>query len=131
MKAEEVMIGDWVFLRDGSQRMVKVSKIMPPYIEAEGVDGQIHESMLGSIWIVAERLLANGFVKKGVVRYGIYGDGYELELREFMDGCWYCEHRTNEFNLPDECKFVGFIHELQQFMRTIHIDKEIILPLNK
>lgn len=60
MKATELMIGDWVCQKE-SGLTLKVSKINPPYIEAEGEEGQFHEDTLRPLRATGDILTANGF----------------------------------------------------------------------
>lgn len=62
MEAKELMTGD-IVKQKHSGLILKVSAIVPPYIRAEGEDGQAHEDTVEPIPLAKEMFEQNGFKK--------------------------------------------------------------------
>ena len=135
MKATGLMIGDWVAQKHGGL-LLKVSEVRPPYIIADGEDGQFHEDTLEPIPLTAELLEQNGFVTKDKPDYWAgyrsytYKEGSTgLTFRLFHDTGKYewsgkCEISLN--SLPYWIRF-EYLHELQNILIIFGIDKEITI----
>lgn len=135
MKATELMIGDWVAQKH-SGLLLKVSEVRPPYIIADGEDGQFHEDTLEPIPLTAEILEQNGFVTKDKpdawkgYRSYYYKNGLTgISFRVYHDTGKYEWSGTCEISLNSMPYWVRFkyLHELQNILRTYGIDKEIII----
>ncbi len=122
MKANELMISDWVAQKHGGL-LLKVSEVRPPYIIADCEDGQFHEDTLEPIQLTPEILEKNGFHEEwdediklmvyDTIRVEI-GNNYKL----YKDGKMYL-HRV--------LAPLYYVHELQHALRLCGIDKEIVL----
>ena len=135
MKATELMIGDWVAQKH-SGLLLKVSEVRPPYIIADGEDGQFHEDTLEPILLTSEILEQNGFVTEDKpdhwtgYRFYTYKEvSTGLAFRLFHDTGKYewsgkCEISLN--SLPYWIRF-EYLHELQNILKICDIDKEITI----
>lgn len=111
MKANELMIGDWV--KCGS-RYMKVTQLAED-MDCDDID---------PIPLTTE-ILEKNFEKKTF--YGIYDDYFDLDIREYSDGLYIVTYHSCEFNIPDQTIHLSWVHELQHFMRHCGIEKEIEL----
>ena len=124
MKATGLMIGDWVAQKHGGL-LLKVSEVRPPYIIADGEDGQFHEDTLEPIPLTEERLLANGFYRERNIGY-VYDDSeYEVVVDLWNHGYRILHDRDVVMNI--HCFSDVFVHELQHALRLCDVDKEIII----
>lgn len=135
MKAIELMIGDWVAQKHGGL-LLKVSEVRPPYIIADGEDGQFHEDTLGPILLTSEILEQNGFVTKdkpddwkGYRSYYYKNGSTGISFKVYHDTGKYEWSGTCEISLNSMPYWVRFkyLHELQNILRTYGIDKEITI----
>lgn len=139
MKATELMIGDRVAQKH-SGLLLKVSEIRPPYIIADGEDGQFHEDTLEPIPLASDLLERQGFKKVPQPRCSnpYY---WKLEKRDEDGEILY---RIEAYNTPFRgvfiqinnlsdcerisfCKQIEHVHELQHALRLCGIDTEIII----
>ena len=136
MKANELMIGDWVlkdmnYLEDDP---MYTRLDYQPYqiMTGDEIDVAIETNCIGDadvyqpIPLTVEILLTNGFEKKGH-RYGIYDDYFDFEMYEYNDGTWLVSYHCCEMSLPDEQVLIFHVHQLQHFMRHCGIEKEIVV----
>ena len=132
MKAEELMIGDWLFYKGQVAAFpFKVEQITKKKVgyHAEPNEHRMHYLRLSEckpIPLTAEMLSELGFKKKGN-RYGIYDDYFDFEMHEYNDGIWVVSYHCCEMSLPDEQLLICYIHQLQHFMRHCGIEKTIEL----
>lgn len=136
MKANELMIGDWVKQKH-SGLLLKVCAIEPPYVRADGEDGQFHEDTIEPISVTEEMLEKNGFTKRKDVQWVI-------EKKRIVGCCGQTCGNTNPMvyviwvdkgymgivNYHPEAtitKAGSHVHKLQQCIRLCGIDKEIVL----
>lgn len=135
MKATELMIGDWVAQKH-SGLLLKVSEVRPPYIIADGEDGQFHEDTLEPILLTSEILEQNGFVTKdkpdewkGYRSYYYKNGSTGISFKVYHDTGKYEWSGTCEISLNSMPYWVRFkyLHELQNILRTYGIDKEITI----
>lgn len=135
MKATELMIGDWVAQKHGGL-LLKVSEVRPPYIIADGEDGQFHEDTLEPILLTSEILEQNGFVTKdkpddwrGYRSYSYKNGSTGISFKVYHDTGKYEWSGTCEISLNSMPYWVRFkyLHELQNILRTYGIDKEITI----
>lgn len=133
MKANELMIGDWVAQKH-SGLLLKVSEVRPPYVIADGEDGQFHEDTLEPILLTSEILEQNGFVTKdkpddwkGYRSYYYKNGSTGISFKVYHDTGKYEWSGTCEISLNSMPYWVRFkyLHELQNILRTYGIDKEI------
>lgn len=124
MKANDLMIGDWVQIQYRNKK-VKVTGVHDGLIDTNAAS-RLREDEVYPIPLTAEILEKNGFKKKGH-RYGIYDDYYDFEMYEYNDGTWIVLYHCCETPLPDEQLFTSYVHQLQHFMHHCLIEKDIII----
>lgn len=136
MKANELMIGDWVHywilnINAKVNDIMSTGRLGIRFIDSKGKEGYIHGIMQESVKpipITAE-ILEKNF--NGADPYGIYffGDDYiEVYIKEYTDGLWRVEVDEIEMSgLPTWKMYVSNVHELQHALRLCNIDKEIEL----
>ena len=124
MKATELMIGDWVAQKH-SGLLLKVSEFRPPYIIADGEDGQFHEDTLEPILLTSEILEQNGFYHERNIGY-VYDDSeYEVIVDLWNNSYRILYNRDVMINI--QCFSNVFVHELQHALRLCNVDKEITI----
>ena len=116
MKAEELMIGDWV----------RVPSELNRYKMIRSTFDMDSAPLYRPIPLTVEILESNGFEKKGH-RYGIYDDYFDFEMYEYNDGTWLVSYHCCEMSLPDEQVMLFHVHQLQHFMRHCGIEKVLKL----
>lgn len=119
MKANELMISNWVAQKHGGL-LLKVSEVRPPYIIADGEDGQFHEDTLEPIPITPEVLEKNDWEERPT-GYVFYTDG-----KRYDNSLWYI-FGSNTFVVNTAEFQIKYVHELQHALRLCGIDKEIVL----
>lgn len=146
MKANELMIGDWVnFLieveggnteHDPQTAVYEQSKVRQ--IRTWGLDAEVEcddiindIEQLQPILLTAEILLKNGFKQRkqdGEVQYILTADYYDVYVNEYPDGWWLVEYEDSERgDLPTERIAVRNVHQLQDAFRLFGVEKEIEL----
>ena len=131
MKATDLMIGDLVCQKE-SNLILKVSKVNPPYIEAEGEGGQFHGNTLQAIPLTKEILEKNGFVDMDGGQYRWFLSDDECYYFGFSSICYYTHsnflNMTKEHQSGNQQQVKGFfeyVHELQHALRLCGIEKEV------
>ena len=108
MKANDLMLGDWVSSRGKKE---KVTSIYDGFICTDSFEDS-HDYFFEPIPLTAEILMANGFKK------GSYVGGYYSELspfRVYCDGKDECSFSTL---FDDEIHFTcSYVHQLQHALR--------------
>lgn len=144
MKANELMIGDWVTFRDCQYENPMPIKIVAVGYQADtendclvqingdkGCDIIEIDNEIVGIPLTAEILENNGFekisLKSGQVVYSLADDYYDLEAEEITDSIWRIEYFNVEASFPSCRELVGFVHEIQHFLNNHIIEKEIEL----
>jgi hypothetical protein len=118
MKAEELMIGDWVFIKDYPIKALP-QKVRPEHFVRSLVEFE-------PIPLTPEILEKNGFVLKEeeVGAYGVniapYYTRNDVPFEVFCDG----EPFAIWFKDPVN---IAFVHQLQHALRLCGIEKEIVL----
>lgn len=126
MKANELMIGDWVTVRRPSNRREKVrvkSVIGNGTIEAKTKDGLVvfGELAVEPIPLTVEILEKNGFERSKVfVEWKYEDDDVYMIYKPFP----YLKIQMEECNIAFPCEYV---HELQHALRLCGIEIEIKL----
>ena len=131
MKAEELMIGDWVctehdstprqidWIRTGEVGLFWNKVVTPPY--------------LVPIPLTPEILEKNGFERAacgvGAIIYTFSDDDeyYALAIDEYTDSIWRVEYTNCEMHFPLVRIMVLFVHDLQHALRLCGIEKTIEL----
>lgn len=136
IKAEDLMVGFFVRPKN-SNLILKVSKINPPYIEAEGEGGRFHEETIEPIPLTKETLKNNGWKEKRVGSWLLYSEYYDELNILFSDGYTQIEYLNmirnpednDEVNYGSSFEFPRaiFVHELQHILRMFEFEKEIVL----
>lgn len=115
MKANELMIGDWVLYNETHQQILEISGIDDEvYLET---DELVHQSEIQPILLTTEILEKNGFV---VESRDCLGE--PLQYCEIVDGLWIDISGENYFEGKLE-----YVHQLQHALRLCEIEKEIEL----
>ena len=122
MKANELMVGDWVRQKE-SGLLLQVSEIVPPYIRAKGESGQFEESTIEPVSLTDAILTANDFYHDSSIGWLYEDDEYEVIV-----SLWSNEYRilyrrdvvVNKRSFRDLA-----VHELQQARRLVGIETEI------
>lgn len=115
MKANELMIGDWVLAYGKKTQIVWVGNIHK--MAVRGFPYEFMDREIEPIPITQEILEKNGFVVESRDCYG-----QPLQYCELVDGLWIDITGENYFEGKLEC-----IHQLQHALRLCGIEKEIIL----
>lgn len=130
MEANELMIGDWVLLADGPARVISIAQD-GIYFEDKFGKGACPFDKIRPIPLTVEILEKNGFekisLKSGRVVYSLADDYYDLEAEEITDSIWRIEYFNVEASFPSCRDLVGFVHEIQHFLNSHIIEKEIEL----
>ena len=127
MKAEELMIGDWVQMPKGTCRVISIQDNDVIFTDiADGIDGSFYINEVKAIPITPEVLEKNGFVKQGFSGWEIYTEDFLilwrndypdiLEIRSFNAAYGYF-YRS----------YISYVHELQHALRLCGIEKEVVL----
>ena len=139
MEAKELMVGD-IVKQKHSGLILKVSAIVPPYIRAEGEDGQLYEDTIEPIPVAKEVVEQNGFKKfnfpnlEGQHKWTWWLDtltSVSLWCRELNDNPkegWMVRIYSP---LASHCSKVEFLHQLQQTLRQCRIEKILTVQLDK
>ena len=133
MKANELMIGDWVFYIHTEDGIAPYKEVI--CIQAEDLcrDACIIETHYEPIPLTAEILEKNGFARDEMFstgwRFRYYENGrgliYEIQWDSKND---YMEIVSNLAKIGSfDKKGIQFVHELQHALRLCGIDKEIEL----
>ena len=130
MKANEVMIGDWVMLTDpiNNGENVQVKEIhVDDYITVDGGIVPMFEPIE-----LTDEILAKNFVVTDDVVYGkhyvYYTDYIEVDIYEYTEGIWQIRLDEIEMSgLPTWKMYVENVHQLQHALRLCGINKEIII----
>lgn len=126
MKAEELMIGDWVHYRG--------TNIQVTSLYNKGGSNEIGWSDKESVWVngrtvepiplTPEILEKNRFIHYTVTDFYMWKEesSEPIHLDNYNENGWML--RINCDNIPCECKYV---HQLQHALRLCGINKEIVL----
>lgn len=136
MKAEDLMVGDWVFLFDDKFAKVDCIGNTEVYLSDEdGLDWQVTYEHINPIPLTREILKKNGFGNVSVITVGTakmrwVSEDTRTEITIWMDDTLPMEIVKNVY-YEDEVSytlpFPGTVHLLQHALRLCGIDKEIVL----
>ena len=121
MKANELMIGDWVAFQGRPYQYTAEDLATMAECEKNGVPTDTSE-----IPLAKEILEQNGFERNGT-NFIIADDYYDVIIFELTDSIWTVVYHDCEMSFPDQRMHIAFVHELQHFLRACGIDKEIII----
>ena len=126
MSINEIMVDDWVYIKDYQMRK-EAKQVVPEHFVRSLVEFE-------PITLNSEILLKNGFEVHG---YGEYyfadenGNQVLLDTRggeEYMttDDSWFAQAHNNEFDLIGKIE-LKYVHELQHFFKSCKLDIIIVL----
>lgn len=136
MKANELMIGDWVdFLIDETDEMLEYQPMQVNTIaswevggEVESIEGVVNDPEQLRPIPLTEEILAKNFENNGGQRYTFSGDFQDVAITEYTDGLWQVLVDEVEMGgLPTWEMYVSHVHELQHALLLAGVDKEIEL----
>ena len=128
MKAEELMIGDWVLYNETHQQILEISCIDDEvYLKT---DELVHLSEIQPIPLTTEILKKNGFDTSDpeVKQYHFTEDGqsYHFSLRQMYNQK---DNKPNGYSFYAFCvlTIIDYVHQLQHALRLCGIEKDIVL----
>ena len=125
MKANELMIGDWVI--GGSGEPFKIGIIDPDFLYWNEVQ---------PIPITSEIFVKNGFIKQGVDGWEyIHPDdstfsyiSYRILYRTYYDNNLFIKkYKGSNTSATLQISYINFVHQLQHALKLCGIEKKIIL----
>ena len=132
MKANELMIGDWVKFPN-SDLPHQVYAVQGKSLK---IDKQYwHKAdKLQPIPLTAEILEKNGFEHHRIFDGGsmeenwkFYDDYYDIKVYEWSDSIWVYRYEGTEMDIPHEQIVISYVNELQHALKKCGIKKEIEL----
>lgn len=130
MKANELMIGDWVYNKNIDKPM-QVYPMMFSQMFRQKPNATTEDYNIFPIPLTAEILEKNEFdiicLKPGQAVYSLADDYYDLGVEEISDSIWRVEYWDLESSSFDAKLQIAFVHELQHALRLCGIEKEIVL----
>ena len=129
MKANELMLGDWVMDGDMPTRVTSITRV--GIVETMRRISNIE--VVEPIPITPEILEKNGFEKThcglNAIIYTFSDDDeyYALAIDEYTESIWRVEYTNCEMNFPLVRIMVCSVHELQHALKLCGIEKEIVI----
>lgn len=132
MKANELMIGDWVeVINSDHLKYVKVRNILDNSIiteEGEYESEEVKLTNIKSIPLTEEILESNGFVRYDKHEYSVTDSNYNyLKVRCYADTNFEIGNAFDEEGELQAFADIQYVHELQHALRLCGIDKNIEL----
>ena len=137
MRANELMIGDWVMVAEcvADAHFInypdKIESIRDGLVGLESDGFETIIERIAPISLTAEILAKNFKADERDEYTNLYvlnDDYYDLHIVEYSDEMWQVTKYDCEFaDMPIECFVVCKVHQLQQVLRLFHINKEIEL----
>lgn len=135
MKANEVMLGDWVLLTDYPVRVISIARD-GIYFEDRFGKGACSFDKIQPVPLTAEILEKNGFEKcnedtDGAIQYEFGSPALGIDIwintKPCLLGAWRTwEGETKSYTMVEELP-INYVHELQHVLRLCGIEKEIVL----
>lgn len=135
MKANELMVGNWVLWKNKKVQIARVSGIVYSFGHIDVTLAHCNDDNLlethdiksvSPIPLTSDVLEKNGFKKEG--RWFIIEDDYyDVSIKEITDSIWRVKYCNTEFSAFDCVLHVAFVHQLQNALRLCGIEKEIEL----
>ena len=135
MKAEELMIGDWVKTNhscgklscDIKSSIARVSEIGfsnsdGMYVSFVGIKGRYYDDEIEPILLTEEILEKNGFKKNNFNQY-VLGKSYLGEEIYYEIGFIQLRYPNSYYSILS----CGYVHEFQHMLKIFGIEKEIVL----
>ena len=139
MKANELMLGDWVTFRDSLEE----KQILPiKIVQLKDYDNDFLAQICGESCDELEFNdeivgipITSGILKKIGFRTLLYDqdvyifstDYYEIFIDEYSDSIWRVTYNNLEVNIFARRELIGFVHELQHVFRLWGIEIDIKL----
>jgi hypothetical protein len=142
MKAEDLMIGDWVYITEPDDFHGYIGKVVITNAETNYIAVRIPNMHLHDVFVedlqpiplTVEILEKNGCKKwtwhnyphENVATYAI-GDGIQVEVTK-KDGFWLVDNCSDSGDYGYESNWianVNYVHKLQHLIRDLEIEKEI------
>lgn len=123
MRANELMIGDWVqgFLPDTYSQVYGVINDCRVAIVGRGAYMEVSNEDILPIPLTAEILEKNGFERRkldgGAEEFVLTDDYYDITIEEWSDSIWVVRYDCTEMSTPHEQAVCGYVHQLQNFFR--------------
>lgn len=133
MKANELMIGDWVQIVSDAPIMANEYHRIDWIRTGEvGLDNRkiVTYPYIQPIPLTAEILEKNGFGYYsigGAEQWLIKDDYYDIKVYEWSDSIWVFKYDSTEMHIPHTQITLCNTHELQHALRLCGIEKEIEL----
>lgn len=130
MKANELMIGDWVLYNETPQQILEISGIEDEvYLET---DELVHQSEIQPIPLTPEILEKNWFEKQWQDNYEYFDDDENLNITFHSKNSNYTNGAYDYIDIEKGCLTINempiaFVHELQHALRLCESEKEIEL----
>ena len=122
MKANELMIGDWIKCDSDFEQV--------DFLEGGNINGH-PENWYEAIPLTAEVLEKNGFSYRkcngGAEEWWIEDDYYDIVVYEWSDSIWVFRYESTEMNLPHEQRTMSYLHQLQHAFYDCGIDEQITI----
>ena len=122
MKANELMIGDWVKPSCWNERVILVGEGRVTVKSDSYTENEIKP-----IPLTAEILDSNGFESKRKNHFYLDGLFTKIDIHNLTDSVWIVKCEYLENSMPSQQMIVCNVHELQHALRFCEIDKEIEL----
>lgn len=136
MKANELMLGDWVTFRESlEEKQILPIKIVVlkdndndflAQIGGEACDELEFNDEIVGIPITSDILKKIGFKYDRDVYY-FSTDYFQILIDEYSDSIWRVEYNNLEVNMSVRRELIGFVHELQHVFRLWGIEIDIKL----
>ena len=134
MKANELMISDWVLYNKIPQQILEISGIDDEvYLET---DELVHQSEIQPIPLTPEIFEKNGFIKQGADGWEyIHPDdstfsyiSYRILYRTYYNNNLFIKkYKGSNTSATLQISYINFVHQLQHALRLCGIEKEIEL----
>lgn len=131
MKANELMIGDWVQYPATMGNLVPCKVVgISTEITVEFTTGARKYEALKAVEpipLTAKILISNGFELQNNNHFYFDDEYTESDIHELTDSIWFVECVDLEFSMPSQGMIVCNVHELQHALKLCGIEKEIEL----
>ncbi len=134
MKANELMIGDWIYIEHTEDGVAPYKELTQWTKEDFGFSDTFIKTHIYSVPLSPEILEKNGFKKQAF-------DGWEYDIRSKSGGdlvglvLWRCDSPSPHLRIDTFTRNYGnftsfdinYVHELQHCLKLVGIDKDIVL----
>ena len=131
MKAEELMLGDWVYFED---KPIKIKNIYEEEINLKFnnfsglVDDSIHESYISPIPLTTEILEKNSFLEVEAIEYPSHRVGISFVYRNTFEGLRiFVQNACTGGPTCTMIKTCKYVHEVQHMIKMCDIERTFVL----